>query len=157
VLTNIDRRLPISNVQTMEQVMGSALAQPRFTMTLLVVFGGLALGLALVGIYGVVSYVVTQRRQEMGIRMALGAEPRAVVWLALRNGLVPTGLGVLVGTVSAAMLTRVMASLMFETTTRDPITYGLVIAIALAATTAATWVPARRAALADPLKSLRSE
>ena len=156
-LTNIDRRLPISNVQTMEQVMGSALAQPRFTMTLLLVFGGLALGLALVGIYGVVSYVVTQRRQEMGIRMALGAEPRSVVWLALRNGLVPTGLGILVGTASAAMLTRVMASLMFETTTRDPMTYGLVIAIALAATTAATWVPARRAALADPLKSLRSE
>ncbi|MEX2284435.1 MAG: ABC transporter permease [Gemmatimonadota bacterium] len=156
-LSRIDRRLPVSNVQTLEQVVASALAQPRFTLTLLLVFGGLALGLALVGIYGVVSYVVAQRRQEMGIRMALGAEPRTVVWLAVRSGLVQTGLGIAAGVVAAIMLTRVMSSLMFETTTRDPMTYVVVIALALFATTAATWVPARRAALADPLQSLRRE
>ena len=118
-IARVDPRLPQSRVQTMQDVVSSALAQPRFTMVLLVVFGGLALTLALVGIYGVISYVVAQRKQEMGIRLALGAEPRAVVWLALRNGLLQTGIGITLGVAAASMLTRAMAGLMFETTTHD--------------------------------------
>jgi putative ABC transport system permease protein len=157
VIAGIDRRLPVSNIKSMEDVMSGALAQPRFTLVLLLFFGGLALALAVVGIYGVVSYVVAQRKQEMGIRMALGAEPREVVWLALRNGLIQTGFGITIGLVAAALATRVLASLMFDTTTHDLPTYGTVTIVAVLATAIASWIPARRAALADPLTSLRSE
>jgi predicted permease len=156
-ITRIDPRLPLSRVQTLEHVVANALAQPRFTMVLLVVFGALALTLALVGIYGVISYVVTQRRQEMGIRMALGAEPRTVVWLALRSGVFQTACGLTLGVIAAALLTRSMSGLLFETGTHDPATYALVTVLGLAATTLASWIPARRAARADPLSSLRSE
>lgn len=156
-IASVDPRLPVSNVKTMQEVVSGALAQPRFTMILLVVFGGLALALALVGIYGVVSYVVAQRKQEMGIRMALGAEPRAVVWLALRNGLIQTVCGISIGVLAATVLTRALSGLMFDTTTHDLGTYLSVTALALAATVGASWIPARRAALADPLTSLRSE
>jgi ABC-type antimicrobial peptide transport system permease subunit len=147
----------VSNVKTMQEVLSGALAQPRFTMILLVVFGGLALALALVGIYGVVAYVVAQRKLEMGIRMALGAEPRAVVWLGLRNGLIQTVCGISIGVLAATVLTRALSGLMFDTTTHDLGTYLSVTALALAATVGASWIPARRAALADPLTSLRSE
>jgi putative ABC transport system permease protein len=152
-----DARLPVSNVKTLDDVMGGAVAQPRFTLALLLVFGGLALSLALVGIYGVVSYIVAQRRQEMGIRMALGAEPRAVVWLALRGGLVQTVAGVALGIAAAAAVTRVMTGLIFQTSPYDPVTYAAVAMLAVTATAIASWIPARRAALADPLSSLRSE
>jgi predicted permease len=152
----IDPRLPVSNVKTMSEVLSGAVAQPRFTMVLLLVFGGLALTLALVGMYGVVSYAVAQRKQEMGIRMALGAAPTTIVWLAVRSGLVQTLSGIVLGVASAAALTRVMAGLMYQTTTRDPITYAVVTLLALAATGLASWIPARRAARTDPLTSLRS-
>lgn len=156
-IARIDRRLPVSNIKTMEDVMSGALAQPRFSLVLLLFFGGLALTLAVVGIYGVVSYVVAQRKQEMGIRMALGAEPGSVVWLALRNGLMQTAFGVTIGLAAAALATRLMASLMYDTTTRDLPTYATVTLLALLATAIASWIPARRAALADPLTSLRSQ
>jgi predicted permease len=157
VIGNIDARLPLSNVKTMENVMAGALAQPRFTMALLLVFGGLALALALVGIYGIVSYVVAQRRQEMGIRLALGAAPRTVVWLALRNGLLQTSIGIGVGVIAASLLTRALTGLMFETSAHDPFTYASVTGLAVLATATASWIPARRAAQADPLASLRAE
>ncbi len=154
-IATVDRRLPASNVKTMDDVLSGAVAQPRFTMVLLLVFGGLALTLALVGMYGVVSYAVAQRRQEMGIRMALGAAPGSIVWLALRSGLVQTAAGITLGVGFAFALTRVMTGLMYQTTTRDPLTYLFVTLLALTATALASWIPARRAARTDPLSSLR--
>ena len=155
-IASVDARLPISNVQTMDDVLSTALAQPRFTMLLLVVFSALAFTLALIGIYGVVSYVVAQRRQEMGIRMALGAQPRGLVWATLRSALIQTSAGVALGMVIAALVTRAMAGLLFETSTHDTATFAAVALLAFTATMLASWIPARRAADADPLAAMRS-
>ncbi|MGH7465174.1 MAG: FtsX-like permease family protein, partial [Longimicrobiales bacterium] len=156
-IARVDARLPISNVKTMEDVMATALAQPRFTMLLLLVFSGLALALAIIGIYGVVSYVVTQRRQELGIRVALGAQPLGLVWQTLRGALVQAAAGVSAGVLSAMLLTRALQGLLYETSTTDPATYAAVCALVLAATLGASWIPARRAARADPMTAIRLE
>ena len=153
----LDARLPVSSVQSMDAVLSRAVAQPRFTLVLLVAFGALALALAVIGIYGVVSYAVAARRQELGIRMALGAEPRAVVWLSLRHGLAFAAGGVVVGTVGALLATRFMRSILYGVPTTDVATYAAVAAIGLGAAFAASFVPALRAAKADPLAALRAE
>jgi predicted permease len=153
----IDARLPISSVQTMESVLSRAVAQPRFTLVLLVGFGALALTLAVIGIYGVVSYAVAARRQELGIRMALGAEPRAVVWLSLRHGLAFAAAGVVAGTLGALLATRFMRSILYDVATTDVATYVVVGALGLGAAFCASFVPALRAAKADPLTALRAE
>jgi putative ABC transport system permease protein len=153
----IDPRLPISNVKTMDEVLSTALAQPRFTMALLVTFSGLALALALIGMYGVVSWVVAQRRHEMGIRMALGAQPRWLVWMTLRSAIVQTAVGIGLGVALAAGVTRAMSGLLFETSTHDPTTYLAVALLALVATLTASWIPARRAAHTDPLSAMRTD
>jgi putative ABC transport system permease protein len=153
----IDQRLPLSSVKTMDEVVGSSFAQPLFTLLLLGVLGALALTLALIGIYGVVSYTVAQRRQEMGIRMALGAQPRALVMLALRQGLVPVATGVIAGICIALVATRVMSALLIDTASTDLTTYVAVALLAVGATSFASWVPARRAARVNPLEALRSE
>lgn len=156
-IARVDARLPISNVKTMENVLATAVAQPRFTMLLLVAFSTLAFALALIGIYGVVSYVVAQRRQELGIRIALGAQPRGLVWSTLRHAVLRTATGVALGIAGAAALTRLMEGLLFDTSSTDPATYIGVATLVLAATIVASWIPARRAALADPLEAMRLE
>ncbi len=153
----IDPRLPVSSVKTMDEVVGSSFAQPLFTLLLLGVLGGLALTLALIGIYGVVSYTVAQRRQEMGIRMALGAQPLSLIVLALKQGLVPVAMGVGAGLAIALMATRVMSAMLINTASTDVTTYVTVALVAIGATTFASWVPARRAAKVNPLEALRSE
>jgi len=157
IVRALDPRLPISSVQSMEAVLSRAVAQPRFTLALLLAFGGLALVLAVVGIYGVVSYTVAARKQELGIRMALGAAPRAVVWLALRHGLVFAAAGVGIGTLAGLGFTRFMRNLVYETPTTDPLTFAAVAAVGLAAAFLASWLPALRAARTDPLIALRNE
>src|SRR5690606_24539288 len=143
-IARVDPRLPISNVKTMDDVLATAVAQPRFTMLLLVAFSALAFALALIGSYGVVSAVGAPRRQERGSRIALGAQPRALVWRTLGNAVFQTAAGVLLGIVAAAALTRLMAGLLFETSTTDPVTYIGVATLVLGATVIASWIPARR-------------
>ena len=156
-IARVDPRLPISNVKTMDDVLSTALAQPRFTMQLLFVFSGLALALAVIGIYGVVSYVVTQRRHELGIRVALGAQPGGLVWDTLRGALVQTAIGVGSGILAAIVLTRALQSMLYDTSTTDPATYLGVGALVLGAALVASFIPARRAARADPLTAMRSD
>jgi ABC-type antimicrobial peptide transport system permease subunit len=113
--------------------------------------------LALLGTYGVISYAVTTRRQEMGIRLALGAPPANVVWLALRQGLAQTAVGVAIGIGVALFATRALSGLLYGVGTTDPLTYIIVAVLAALAALLASWLPARRAALASPLAALRQE
>ena len=153
----IDPNQAISDVKTMEQVISDSVAQPRFNMFLMVMFGVLALLLAVVGIYGLLSYAVTQRKQELGIRMALGANRVDVLKLVLRQGMTLALLGEAVGLIGALALTRVMRGLLFGI---GPFDAGTFVTVAIATTLvalAACYIPARRATKVDPLVALRYE
>jgi ABC-type antimicrobial peptide transport system permease subunit len=153
----VDADQPTFGVKTMEDIVAAATAPRRFATELLGIFAGLALVLAAVGIYGVMAFVVGQRTREIGIRIALGAEPRVVVRWILSQALGLAALGVIVGAIGAAAVSRVLSGMLFEVRATDPLTY-LGIATLLAATAcAAAWRPARRAARVDPLVALRAE
>jgi predicted permease len=156
-LAALDRDLPLSELKTLEQVAHSAVARARFAMMLLGVFAGVALLLAAVGIYGVMSYSVTQRTHEIGIRVALGAQRREVIVLIARQGLTMALTGLGVGLAAALALTRVLSSLLFQVSATDPLTYALIAALLLAVALGACFVPARRATRMDPLLALRHE
>jgi putative ABC transport system permease protein len=150
-----DQKLAVAGVKTMEEVLEQALARPRFSMFLLTIFAGVAMILAAVGIYGVMSYAVTQRTHEIGIRMALGAQAADVLREVLGQGLIITALGVLAGLAGAAALTRVMAGLLFGVTARDPATFLGVSLFLAAVAVLACYLPARRAMNTDPIVALR--
>jgi putative ABC transport system permease protein len=153
----VDPTQPVFRVQPMENYLASSLAQRKFTLELIALFGALALALAGVGIYGVIGYAVTLRTREIGIRMALGAERRAVLLMVLRTGAALTAAGLASGFLVSLALTRLLASLLFEVRATDRITSALV-AVALAAVALlASYVPARRAASVDPMIALRYE
>jgi len=157
VVAGIDRDLPIDQVRTMEEVVAASLAPNRFNTVLLSIFAGLALVLAAVGVYGVVSYTVNQRTHEIGIRMALGAQGEDVLGLVLRQGMTLVLWGLVVGLFAALAATRQLASLVYGVSTNDPWTFTSV-AVALAAVAlAANALPARRATRVDPLVALRQE
>jgi putative ABC transport system permease protein len=153
----VDPDQAVSNVQTMDDIFSDSVARPRFQLVLLLVFAGIAVLLATIGVYGVVSYSVTQRTQEIGIRVALGARSADVSRLVLREGLLLGGLGVAVGLAAAVASTRVLRSLLFEVTPTDPLTLGAVAGLLLAVALAATLWPARRATKVDPMVALRYE
>ena len=153
----IDRDVPISNVNTMEELVAQSVAQRRFGMFLLGAFAVLALVLAAIGIYGVVSYSVTQRTQEIGVRMALGANAVDVLKMVLRNGMSLALIGVGLGLAGAFALTRLMARLLFEVTPTDVTTFALVSVALTAVALLACYLPARRAMNVDPLEALRDE
>ena len=153
----IDPHEVIYNVQTMNDVVATSYAARRFTMFLLTGFAVLAMMLARVGIYGVVSYLVGQRTQEIGIRMALGAQRRDILVLVLGEGTKMAMIGAVVGTAASLVLTRLMAKQLFGVSAHDPLTYATVAFALMLVAIAACYIPARRAVRTDPMKSLRCE
>jgi predicted permease len=153
----IDPRQVIYNVQTMEEVVATSYAARRLTMILLAAFAALALTLACVGIYGVISYLVGQRTQEIGIRMALGAQRRDILVLVLGEGTKMALIGAAIGIAASLALTRLMAKQLFGVSAHDPLTYVSVAFVLMLVAIAACYVPARRAVRGDPMASLRCE
>jgi predicted permease len=156
-LDRVDASVPLTRIRTMEDIVARSLAQTSFTMVMLVIAAGVALVLGVVGLYGVISFVVSQRVPELGVRLALGAQPGQLQRMVLRQGMTVALVGIVVGVGLAAVVARTMQSIVFGISTRDPITFVLVV-VALAAVSAiATYFPARRAAAVDPLEALRQE
>jgi len=153
----VDKTQPVFHVQPMVTYVAASLAERTFTLALLGLFGGLALALAAVGIYGVVSYAVTLRTREVGIRMALGAERRDVLAMVLRQGLGLIGLGLAAGFAASLALTRFLASLLFEVRPTDIATSAAVALVLAAVALAASYLPAWRASKVDPMIALRYE
>ena len=143
--------------RTFAQIYSASLGARHFNLTLVAVFAGTALLLAIAGIYGVMTYSVTQRRKEIGVRVALGASPRQVFRIILGQGLTTTGIGVAIGIIAAIGLTRTIESLLFGVTPTDPIAFGGVVALLLLVATLACYLPARRATEADPIEALRQD
>jgi putative ABC transport system permease protein len=156
-LASLDPELPIADVRTMEDLVGRSIAERRFTMLLLGVFAAIAVLLAAVGVYGVLAYLVAQRTQEIGVRLAMGASPSDVVRLFMREGAALAATGLVAGLLGAAAGARALGSLVFGVTTRDPATFaGVAVAMAVTAI-AASYLPARRAARVDPMEALRTD
>ncbi len=153
----VNSNLPITDMRTMKQIYDKSMARTSFTLTLLAISGGMALLLAAVGIYAVISYAVAQRTREIGIRMALGAQQNELKMMFVRNGLLWGGIGAAVGVIAAAALSRVMSTLLFEISPFDPLTYSAAAGCLLLAATVASYLPARKVTLVDPIESLRAE
>jgi putative ABC transport system permease protein len=153
----LDRNVPLTAVQTMQERAAEVTSRTRFIALVLGLFAGLALGLAGVGIYGVMAYSVSARTREVGIRMALGAQPADVLRLVLKQGMSLAGIGVAIGLLAALALTRVMQGLLFGVRANDPLTFSAITALLLGVAGLACYVPARRATRVDPLVALRYE
>jgi len=156
-VNGMDRTLPIVKLRTMDDVFSDSIARQRFLAQLLGIFAGLALALAAVGTYGVLSYLVTERQREIGIRMALGADRSNVLSMVLKQGLATTVIGLLIGVGGALALTRLASSLLFEVKPTDPLTFGAVAGVITLVALVACVVPARRATRVDPMVALREE
>ena len=156
-VAELDPTLPVSDVNTMEGAMAESLSIARLTNLLLTGFAGLALLLAAIGIYGVMSLDVNGRLGEFGVRLALGAAPRDVLRLVMRQGMMLALLGLLVGLAGALWLTRFLGTLLFEVSPMDPVTFTVVAGVLSAAAVGACYLPARRATRADPIAVLRRD
>jgi putative ABC transport system permease protein len=156
-LQKIDPDQPTASIRPMTGYLAQSVAQRRFNMLLLALFAGLALVLAAVGIYGVISYSVAQREREVGIRMALGAQAGDVLALIVRQGMRPALLGLLAGVLVAAAMTRFMRNLLFQVSAIDPFVFGAVAFVLTLVAALACLIPARRATRVDPAVALRSE
>jgi putative ABC transport system permease protein len=153
----IDREQPVYNMTPLETMLEGSIATPRFHAVLILGFAVLALALAVVGAYGVMSYSVGQRTQEIGIRIALGAKQKDVLRMVLQDGMKLTLAGVIIGSLAALGLTRLMASLLFGVSATDPLTFTVVPIVLVIVALAACYVPARRAMRVDPMVALRYE
>jgi putative ABC transport system permease protein len=156
-IRKMDSELPTQSVTTMEAMMAETMTEPKFQTRLLGSFSVMALLLASIGIYGVLANSVAERTHEIGIRMALGADEKDVLWMVVRRTLMLAGSGVLIGTISALAATRVLAKLLFEVTPTDPATFLGVTGILVMVALMAAWAPAQRAARVYPVVALRHE
>jgi predicted permease len=154
---SVNANLPLASVRTMQEIYSMSLARTSFTLVMLAIAGSMALLLGILGIYGVISYGVSQRTREIGIRLALGAQKGELKWMFVRSALLLTAVGVAIGMGTAAALMQLMKSLLFGISPLDPFTYITVPLILAAAATFASYLPARRAAAVDPVEALRAE
>jgi predicted permease len=154
---SVDSEVPVPEVRTLREVMLQSVAQRRFQMLLVVLFAAAALALAAFGTYGVVSYAVARRRAEMGIRMALGAGKGRLLAMVVRQGMMPVAAGLALGMAAALAIGRFVASMLFQVSPREPVSFLAAAAVLLAVAAAACWIPARRAARVDPVNALRME
>jgi ABC-type antimicrobial peptide transport system permease subunit len=153
----VNANLSLAAVQSMAELHARSMARTSFTLVMLAIAGGMALLLGVVGIYGVISYTVAQRRREVGIRLALGAAPSMVRRMFLRRGVILCATGCVLGLGGAAALSSLMKSLLFGVTPLDPMTYAVMPVVLLVAALAACYFPANRAAAVDPAETLRAE
>ncbi len=153
----MDQDIPLFGVKSMEEYLSASVAAPRFSTTLLSIFAGVALVLTIVGLYGVMSYSVAQRTNEIGIRLALGAQSRDVLLMIVKQGSLLIGLGLVIGLTGAYALTRVISSLLFGVTAKDPFTFAAVAVLLAAVALLACYLPALRATKVDPMEALRYE
>jgi len=156
-VTALDKDQPVTNIRTLAQLLADSISQSRFYLLLLAFFAAIALILAAVGLYGVVSYTVRQRTHEIGVRMAFGAQPGDVMRLIIKYGMMMTLIGALIGLAGALSLTRVMKNLLFGVSATDPLTFAAVSALLALVALLACYIPARRATRVDPLVALRVE
>ncbi len=157
IVHQLDPNLAVADIRTVDEVVSDSLAQQRVIMLLLTIFAVAALALAAVGIYGVISYSVSQRTQEIGIRMALGAERAQVLWTIVGQALALAATGIAIGAAAAFLLTRLMTGLLFGVAPDDPVTFAAVAAVLAGVAAAASYVPGRRATRVDPVVALRAE
>ena len=157
VVGRLDPGLPLANIQTLDAVVGDTIDRPRVLTTVMTGFAMLALALSALGIYGVLAYAVSQRRQELGVRIALGAGSSSIVWLVVRQGLMLVAIGVGVGALGSVALARFLSGLLFGVTPTDPITFGAVLGVIAAVAFVSCALPARRAASTDVLGALRGD
>jgi predicted permease len=153
----VNANLPVADISTEQEIYSDSMARTSFTLVMLGIAATMALALGILGIYGVISYAVSQRTREIGIRMALGANKSELVWMFVRSALVLTGVGTAVGLGAAAALMRLMRTLLFGISPLDPVTFTVVPAILVAAAALASYLPARRTAAVDPVEALRAE
>jgi putative ABC transport system permease protein len=154
-ISAVDPDQPVMAVQTVDDLMDGSRAQPRFMMALLVVFSVTALGLAAIGLYAVLAWSVAQRRQEIGIRLALGADKKAVMWAVVRQGLALVGVGIVIGLGAGVFLTKLMSSVLYKTSARDLATFAVAPLVFLGTALVASYLPARWATKVDPLEAMR--
>jgi predicted permease len=154
---SVNSNLPLASVQTMQDIYSRSLARTSFTLVMLAIAGMMALMLGIIGIYGVISYAVSQRRREIGIRLALGAQQGELQWMFVRSGLALTGIGVAIGLAVAVGLMRLIRSLLFGISPLDPLTYMAVPLVLAASAVLASYLPARRVAAVDPVEALKAE
>jgi predicted permease len=154
---SVNGNLPVASPETMQQIYDASMARTSFTLVMLAIAGAMALLLGVVGIYGVIAYSVAQRRREIGIRLALGAQRRELRWMFVRSALLLTGMGIVAGLFAAAGLTQMMRGLLFGIRPVDPLTYGAVVILLGGVAAVASYLPARRAAAVDPVEALRAE
>ena len=154
---SLNASLPLGNVRTLEEIYGKSLARTSFTLVMLAIAGAMALLIGVVGIYGVISYGVSQRRREIGIRIALGARPLELKRMFVADGFVLALIGIACGLIAAVALTRVLGSLLFDVNPFDQLTYAAVSLGLIAAATLASYIPTLRAAGVDPVEALRAE
>ncbi len=154
---SVNANLPVASPRTMAEIADASMARTSFTLVMLAIAGSMALLLGIVGIYGVIAYAVAQRRREIGIRLALGAQRRELRWMFVRSALALTGIGIALGLVAAATLMQLMKSLLFGISPVDPLTYAAVVGLLIGVATFASYLPARRAAAVDPVEALRAE
>jgi predicted permease len=154
---SVNQNLPVASIRTMQDLYAQSLDRVSFTLVMLGIAGSMALALGIIGIYGVISYAVSQRTREIGIRLALGAQKSELRWMFVRSALALTVVGVALGLGAAAGLMRLMKSVLFDVSPMDPLTYAVMPCVLVLCATLASYLPAHRAAALDPVEALRSE